>query len=139
MDALTFDPCFDRKKIARIVRLIPATLREIERVASRVGIPVPPWPVVRCMTEKEIKAGKKRGKGHGLYYSGAAILKVNKTMPSRAVYLNLVHELFHFALPSLSDEEINDFYVPDTFERVTGERLKKSSWAKWRGTNPCSR
>ena len=105
----------------------------IDRIASRVGVEPPWWGImIRPMTGSEIRTGRKRCKGHGFWEVKTKTLALNKSMPARAIRLNLYHEMFHVALPMLSDEEINGAYLPELLAMM-GDRMRKSDW-KYMGT-----
>lgn len=133
-----FAPCFDRGKVERFAPWIDRTLNEIERAAVMEGRSIPVWPpMIDCMTHGEVAEGEQHGKGHGLYEDGR--IAINPHMDWHGIYLNLIHEAFHHAIPRLTDSQINDFYLPLVYQSVTGRKLKKGEWKKWRGTNPCWR
>lgn len=139
---IAFDGCHSPAKVMRLMPYLPATLLAIRKIAFEANWirASRPWPtMVYCMSRKEIRVDKQRGKGHGLYTPSSMVIKINRTMPWRGIYLNLVHELFHYTNQHLSDTTINNKYVPMVYRMVFGKPLRKPSWRQWRGTNPCAK
>ena len=93
-----FSECFHGKEKA-FEPLLDKTLEIIEMVINRN---INDWPqTIECMSEEEIKDGKKEGGGHGLYMGKEQKIKINPNMDVFNIYLNFIHENFHHAKPEL--------------------------------------
>lgn len=118
----TFDEQFDPRKVATFWNYIPKVYREMEYLTGRR----PKWPqFIEAMTEEEVAQGECLGKGHGLYFSPGAVVKINADMSPEAIFLNFIHEHFHHILPEATDQEINEILVPEVYRRVTGREFDR--------------
>ena len=97
------------KKVKKFEHLLPAALDEI-RKRQAPGTKLP--NLVRAMTKEEIAQGKRvrgpgheGGAGHGLY--DGKTVAVNTSMSPTMIFLNVIHELLHAALPETNEVEID--------------------------------
>jgi hypothetical protein len=136
MKKLHFDTCFDDDKLAEFAHLLPDTYRALNELAPwRKG----KWPVrVRCMTNKQVVSGRRRGAGHGMTYvrgSDSKYIWMNPHMSVMGLWLVLIHENLHHAFPDATEEELNNVLVPFIYEDVTGKKLDKKM-ARKHGLGP---
>jgi hypothetical protein len=131
---LRFDPCFDDAKLSRVEPYLPRTYAVLNAMAPwRRGR----WPTrVKCMSDRRIAEGRRRGAGHGLTYvcSGGHCRDVwiNPYMTWQGHWLVLVHESLHHAFPDATEAEINCVLVPNVFQRVFGRRMSHA-WGRQHG------
>ena len=121
---LHFDPCFDEKKILWVAQYLPATYAVLDELAPwRKG----KWPAkIKCMSEREISDGRRRGAGHGHTYTSGSdsnTIWMNRYMSKEGHWLVLVHENCHHAWPDMTEAEINCSRVPEIYRRVFGKKL----------------
>lgn len=130
MIVLGFDDCFDRRKLRKVLPLLPAAYAELDALAPwREG----KWPTrVHCMSDEEIAEGRSRGAGHGATLVPGNDVWINPHMHWQSIWLVLVHENLHHAFPDATEEEINCLHVPRIYERVFG-RKRSADWFRKMG------
>lgn len=126
---IRFDDCFDREQVKEVARRLPATYRALNELAPWRK---DKWPRrVRCMTEKEIINGRKRGAGHGYTYGGdSKSIWLNPHMNTLGLWLVFIHENLHHAFPDATEHELNNVLVPWVYRKVTGKTFPKDKARK---------
>jgi len=130
---LTFEGCFDKRKLRALIVTLPLTYAVLNSMVSK---PVK-WPSqVRCMTDSKIRAGRKRGAGHGYTYTSGPrrnTIWLNHYMTEAGYWLVFTHENLHHAFPDASEDEINCSQLPYVFEEVFGRKWPGHEWARSQG------
>lgn len=116
---------FNRQKIRAIRPLIPIVLGEAQR---QVGV-YDNFPSPICaMTKEEIYDSAKivdeahpHGAGHGLYYIGYQLVKLNNRMEPIDLLANVLHENIHHLDPNLTEVQVRAL-TGDIMEKCTGIR-----------------
>lgn len=95
---------FYRPDLKMTIDNAPKVYEEIRR---ETGKRVRDWPeVVEPMTEQEIREGKRRGGGNGLYLPFQRLIKLNPSLSAENLFLNFIHENVHHALPGAKESKV---------------------------------
>lgn len=130
MHRVSFDPCFDQKKLVYLASTLPRTYAVLDKMVSK---PVK-WPTrVQCMSDSAIMKGRRRGAGHGYTYQGGKTIWLNHHMTKEGYWLVFVHENLHHAFPDATESELNCLHLPAVYERVFRRRWPGHDWARQHG------
>jgi len=112
-----FDGNFDPEKLAKIERFIPKVYEILGEIAGESIL----WPVmINSMTPEEIAYSESRGGGHGICYKDEGVIKINNDMTSVNLLYNFIHENLHYAMPHVSEEEV-DKLTEIIYNQVIGD------------------
>ncbi len=120
--SISWDPEFDQESIEIISPFIPKAQEEIQR---RAGRPLDFPPKVFAMTRGEVVAGRLVGAGHGMFIRPSTI-KVNPSLPPIRLLANYIHENLHWALPSMSEHQV-DILTDEILQSIGAPGLNSAS------------
>lgn len=132
-----FEPCFPRAKLQSLIVTLPRTFEVLNSITDwKVK-----WPTtVRCMTDSEIRQGRKRGAGHGYTHTrchpdsgGCDTIWMNHYMTAQGYWLVFTHENLHHAFPDASESELNCNWLPYVYEHTFDKAWPGHDWARKHG------